>query len=502
MAIAGIINIVDLASYRESNRIEAKKAKAQIPGSVWETYSSFANTEGGIILLGVEELQDHSLVAAGVEDVQKLKQDFWNQINNPQKVSVNILLEKMVHEERVDEKDILVIEVPRADRTLRPIYIGNNPLSGTYRRNGDGDYHCNKEQVSAMLRDASEVTQDRRVLTDMDNTIFCMDTVKDYRNRFQQLHSTHVWNKDDDELFLRHLGAIALSKDDQKFHPTVAGLLMFGYDYEITRELPHYFLDYREELDPQLRWTHRLVSNSGDWSGNLYDFFFRVYPRLAADIPVPFALQNGMTRIDEPASHLAVREFLLNTLVHADHYGRQGIVIRRSLTELHFANPGDFRVDLESALQGGNSDPRNTFVMKMFGLVGVGDRAGSGMPDAIAVMENELKGKVNYTVTHDPDRTTLDVTIVVDDKSDDKATIKSGSDDKSDDKVTIKSESDDKRTIILNFIRENGEVKTEDIATFVGLGTTRVKVLLYELLEEGLIERIGGNRNRTYKIKR
>lgn len=100
------------------------------------------------------------------------------------------------------------------------------------------------------------------------------------------------------------------------------------------------------------------------------------------------------------------------------------------------------------------------------------------MPDAIAVMENELKGKVNYTVTHNPDRTTLDVTIVVDDKS------------------------DDKRTIILNFIRKNGEVKTEDIATFVGLGTTRVKVLLYELLEEGLIERIGGNRNRTYKIKR
>lgn len=124
------------------------------------------------------------------------------------------------------------------------------------------------------------------------------------------------------------------------------------------------------------------------------------------------------------------------------------------------------------------------------------------MPDAIAVMENEFKGKVNYTVTHNPDRTTLDVTIVVDDKNDDKVTIKYGSDDKSDDKVMIKSESDDKRTIILNFIRKNGEVKTEDIATFVGLGTTRVKVLLYELLEEGLIERIGGNRNRTYKIKR
>ena len=55
--------------------------------------------------------------------------------------------------------------------------------------------------------------------------------------------------------------------------------------------------------------------------------------------------------------------------------------------------------------------------------------------------------------------------------------------------------------LILDFIREKGEVKTDEIADFVGLRTTRVKEILYEFLAEGLIERQGSNRNRTYKIK-
>ena len=67
--------INSLAYLEEDNRLEAKLAKKSVPESVWETYSSFANTEGGIILLGVEEQADHRLTVVGVEDAHKIIAD-------------------------------------------------------------------------------------------------------------------------------------------------------------------------------------------------------------------------------------------------------------------------------------------------------------------------------------------------------------------------------------------------------------------------------------------
>ena len=89
---------------------------------------------------------------------------------------------------------------------------------------------------------------------------------------------------------------------------------MFGEEYHIVREFPEYFLDYREMLDPTIRWTDRLQSSSGDWSGNVFDFFFRVNSKIAKDIKKPFKLE-GITRVDDTPVHKAVREALVNCLV-------------------------------------------------------------------------------------------------------------------------------------------------------------------------------------------
>ena len=154
-----MIDFETIGKYRENNRIEAKKAVGGLPVSIWETYSSFANTLGGIILLGVEELKDKSLRPVNLPYPGKLVKEFWDLVNNPNKVSINILTSKDVYIHEIDGKRIVVITVPRADRTYKPVYIDNNPLN-TYRRDGEGDYKCTKEEYQAMVRDASIKTQD------------------------------------------------------------------------------------------------------------------------------------------------------------------------------------------------------------------------------------------------------------------------------------------------------------------------------------------------------
>ena len=85
-----------LSEYRVDNCLEVKKAANGLPHSIWETYSSFANSDGGLIVLGVEEDKKHQLHVTGVSNPDELVRDFWNTINNQQKISLNILTDKMV----------------------------------------------------------------------------------------------------------------------------------------------------------------------------------------------------------------------------------------------------------------------------------------------------------------------------------------------------------------------------------------------------------------------
>ena len=133
-----VFDIRKFDEYREDNRREVKKAKEGLPNSLWDTYSAFANCKGGVIILGVIENSDGSWRTTGLKDGRKLLKDFWDTINNVKKVNLNILSDDDVTCYEVNEDTIIVINVPIAKRELRPIYLDNDMMHKTYRRNHEG----------------------------------------------------------------------------------------------------------------------------------------------------------------------------------------------------------------------------------------------------------------------------------------------------------------------------------------------------------------------------
>lgn len=153
---------------------------------------------------------------------------------------------------------------------------------------------------------------------------------------------------------------------------------------------PLYFVDYQEqpdEPDTSVRWLDRVVPD-GTWSGNLFDFYRKVIRKLTADLKVPFHMQ-GDTRIDETPIHQALREALVNTLVHADYSDRASVRVIKRPSGFEFRNPGALRVPVAQALKGGESDCRNRTLQQMFLMINLGERAGSGLPRILTSWQSE-----------------------------------------------------------------------------------------------------------------
>ena len=340
-----------------------------------------------------------------------------------------------------------------------------------------------------MLREQTQNTMDMEILENIHYEYLNMESVKAYRNRHRLAKDGHPFVRLSDEEFLKSIGAVEISQEDGKYHPTRAGLLMFGDEYNIIKQYPNYFLDYREMLDPTIRWTDRLQSSSGDWSGNVFDFYFRVYNKIIKEVKLPFKIVGG-TRIDDTPIHKALREALANCLINADYYEAQSVVIKLEDHKLEIENAGDIRVGKKQMLLGGRLDPRNRGLMKMFNLIDIGEHAGSGVQEIFNTWIDAGLEKPLIKESFNPDRTTLVLSF---DKTSDKKQAIKISDKNKLDKVRVHEDN------IIKYLSTVECAKTIDVANKIGLSIARTRNILANMKE---LEALGSNKNRVYKLRK
>ena len=253
-------------------------------------------------------------------------------------------------------------------------------------------------------------------------------------------------------------------------------------------------MEVLENPDTVIRWTDRLQSSSGEWSGNVFDFYFRVYNKITKDIKVPFRMEGGF-RVDDTPVHRALREALANCMINTDFYGKYGVLIVKEEDKIVFENPGYIRLGKEQMRRGGKSDPRNKSLMKMFNLIDIGEHAGSGVPNIFNVWEDEEWEEPDIKESFDPDRTSLILKFVKKQAiktSDKKQAIKT-----SDKKQAIKTKNNQKK--IRLYLQENETAKTREIADLLGLSMARTREIL-SMMDE--VEAMGRNKTRIYRLRK
>jgi ATP-dependent DNA helicase RecG len=397
----------------ETQDWEFKSAKGGFPKSFWETYSAMANSEGGTIVLGVAE-RDKRAVADGLNDAQiaQYQKVLRDGAHNKLVVNRDILSVSDIEVVPIEGVKLIVVRIARANRTDRPIHVGQSPFGNTYRRGFEGDYHCDDAEVRRMLADADPVPADYRIVKGFSLDDLDPQSLAQYRQRFLAAKGEHPWLALDDRSLLEQLGGWRKDRSTGDEGLTLAGLLMFGKSLAIRdpEAAPSFFVDYRERLEPEARYTDRLYPD-GTWEVNLFQFYLRALPKMTAGLPTPFTL-NGLERRDVTPAHEALREAFVNALIHADYRAEGGIVFERYPDRFVLENPGTLLVSLEQYHRGGTSECRNKALQTMFLLIGGGEHAGSGVARIKQGWASRRWRSPSLELTSHPDRVRLAMPMV------------------------------------------------------------------------------------------
>jgi predicted HTH transcriptional regulator len=489
--------IQDLLKNGESVKLECKKAGDMLPHSIWETYSAFANTYGGTILLGITEHSNASeseprFTISGVSDAKRLCKDLWNILNNRDKVSLDLLRDEDVQIVNLEGKDVIVITVPAADYSDRPVYINHDLLKGVYRRKYEGDYRCSDEEIKMMLRDANPQGNDSLFIKNYTMDDIDIPTLERYRMMFKISNPEHVWNELAHKDFLRQLGGYTVDRETRQEGLTMAGLLMFGKGLSIRDRFDNLRMDYidRSDLIGDQRYNDR-ITYDGTWENNLFNFMRMVLPRIVRDLPRPFQMQ-GLVREDDTLQHKAVREAFTNCIIHADLLVNGVLKVEKFKDRLVMTNPGHLKLPIDRIYHGGESQARNLRMQNMFRMIGYGENIGSGFPLILKAWQEKQWPKPE--LVDDPDILQVKMTLKIPEN------VQKESKNVQKESRNVLKELSERQKNILNIIISNQSVRLFELSKLLNFNERTIRRELTTLIDLGYIKKAGSRKNGHWEI--
>lgn len=465
---------------------EVKEANNSVPKNSFETVSAFANTNGGWLVFGVKQLSKKFEIT-GVESIEKIEQDFITALRG-EKFNQKIKVSSRRYS--VDGKIVLAFYIPASGK--KPVYF--NSRKNTFIRTGSGDQRATDAEIDAMYRDSAFGTKDKE-LTDFKFEDLDPKTVEDYKIYLGNVNPEHRYNRLSSEALLEKLQALVNGK------VTVGGLLVFGTEDNINRLLTDFRIDYLEILgtsysDAPTRYSYRLSEEE-----NLFRFYFSIFERLIKKIELPFTLRSDGFATDRQPQLTAVREALVNLLMHSDYFSHMKPRIRVFLDRIEFMNPGPLPKDLASIMREDFTMPRNPTIARIFRAIKLSENAGSGFDKMFSgwkahygvepIVSNGIdfykiefplnKEEVGEEITHKEPET--------------REKIREKTREKTGEKTREKT-----REKIISLIKENPEITTNELVEKLNISVKGVEWQIKTLKDKGILKRIGPDKGGYWEI--
>ena len=436
------MDLIDLLKRSESKTLEFKRDLSS-PDSVLRTIVAFANTAGGVLLLGVE---DATRNVRGVAEPLTMEERLANLISDsvlPRLIpDIEILPWRRNH--------VLAVQVHPSPG--RPHYLTSaGPEGGVYVRVGSTNRRADRELIDELRRFARGETFDEQAMPECDSEAL------DFRAASESFASVRKLKRSDlDTLRL-------MTKHQGRKVPTVGGMLLFG------RERARYFPD---------AWVQAGRFRGTDKAHIIDTLEIRSFPVRAVEEAVAFVQKHALHGMEIGAVQrkehwnlppVAVREAIINAIVHTD-YAQHGAPIRVSIFDdrLEVENPGllPFGLTVDDLLQG-VSKLRNRVIGRVFHELGLIEQWGSGIQRMVAVCRDAGLAAPVLEEIGARFRVTIHTT-----------GIGAPSVDKTD-------------QAILDALTAGNGLSTQEIAAMVGLTARATRSRLLKLVARGLVREIG-----------
>lgn len=434
----------------ESERVEYK---SQLIDDIYKEVIAFANTDGGVIYIGIDDQGN----VTGIDHVDETYTRLTNGIRDSIQPDVTMFVRYILQDNKV-------IRIEVGEGSYKPYYLKGKGLkpTGVYVRQGATSVQASPEQIRQMIKDSDgDVFEEMRTL--QQNLTFeeAEEAFKRYKVAFSEdkFIALGLRNIHDDQYT-----NLALILSDQCQHTTK--IAVFGDIENIT------FKDAKE------------------FGGSIFKQLDDSYAYLALCNRTASTFK-GLERIDKSDyPEEAMREALLNALVHRDYSYSGSIIINVNDACMEFISIGGLLPGLSAEdIRSGISQPRNRKLAEIFHRLRLIESYGTGIRKIYALYK-DCPVQPRIEVTHNTFKLVLPNMNAVSAETGREAEAKSAAP-----VITPQMKT------VLDYLQEYGEMSDEDLQELLNIKKTRAYLLTRQMSEDGLIEIVGRGAAKKYRLK-